>query len=126
MSAPRWSTRVGPVRWTVHAATTVLTIDGPLAQGDVRRVGTALVRDLAIAAPRMVVCRGDGLASADLGVVDLLARLQQVARAHGYEVRIEATPRLRELVGLAGLDECLADCWSAVEGRHEPGPDTGV
>ena len=41
-------------------------------------------------------------------VVDLLARLHLAARRRGAELRIrEASPELRELISLAGLEEVL-------------------
>ena len=41
-------------------------------------------------------------------VVDLLARLHLAARRRGTELRIrEASPELRELISLAGLEEVL-------------------
>lgn len=43
-----------------------------------------------------------------LAVVDLLARLHVAARRRGAELRIrEASPELRELIYLAGLEEVL-------------------
>ena len=43
-----------------------------------------------------------------LAVVDLLARLQVSARRRGAELQIrEASPELRELICLAGLEEVL-------------------
>jgi anti-anti-sigma regulatory factor len=40
-------------------------------------------------------------------VVDLLARLRLEARRHGVELRLFATPRVRELIALAGLEDEL-------------------
>ena len=40
--------------------------------------------------------------------VDLLARLQLLARRGGFEIRVRAaSPELRELISLAGLDVVL-------------------
>ena len=47
--------------------------------------------------------------------VDLLARLQLLARRGGFEIRVRAaSPELRELISLAGLDVVLG-----VEPRRE-------
>jgi len=45
---------------------------------------------------------------ASFAAVGVIARLQLDARRHGYRLRLlNASPRLRELVGLAGLAELL-------------------
>jgi anti-anti-sigma regulatory factor len=42
-----------------------------------------------------------------LFAVDVLARLQLAARRRGIELRIVASPEVRELIGLCGLEEVL-------------------
>ena len=47
---------------------------------------------------------------ADIGTVDLLARLQLVARRYGCQIRLRGvSPELRELIEFAGLDEVLCE-----------------
>jgi anti-anti-sigma regulatory factor len=50
-----------------------------------------------------------------LFAVDLLARLHLMARRRGLELRIAASPELRELIAFCGLDEVLS-----VEPEREP------
>jgi anti-anti-sigma regulatory factor len=47
--------------------------------------------------------------------VELLARLHLTARRRGLELRIAASPELRELIAFCGLEEVLA-----VELQREP------
>jgi hypothetical protein len=52
----------------------------------------------------------------DLRTIDLLARLQLVARRHGHELRlVHASPELGELLTFTGLDAVLC-----VEPRRQP------
>jgi hypothetical protein len=47
-------------------------------------------------------------AAADADTVDALARLQLAARRSGYELRLlHASPRLRALIALMGLEDVL-------------------
>jgi hypothetical protein len=46
--------------------------------------------------------------SADLGLVDALARLQLEARRLGGSIRVQPCDELRELLELVGLSEVLA------------------
>ena len=46
--------------------------------------------------------------SADLGLVDALARLQLEARRVGCSIRVQPCDRLRELLELVGLCDALA------------------
>ena len=55
-----------------------------------------------------IVCDLGGWVEPDLGAIDALARLQLVARRHGFEVRLGSIPpRLRELLAFTGLAEAL-------------------
>ncbi|MEV7278438.1 STAS domain-containing protein [Streptomyces sp. NPDC093111] len=64
---------------------------------------------LAAAAPTDVVCELGGLGRrADLGVVDVLARLRLAARRHGHRLTFRgAGPELRSVLGLVGLGGLL-------------------
>ena len=59
-------------------------------------------------APAHVLCDAAGLGRADLGTVDALARLALGLRRLGcrFEIR-HASPELRDLLALAGLDAVL-------------------
>jgi anti-anti-sigma regulatory factor len=66
---------------------------------------------------RIVVLEVEELVEPDAGVIDLIARLQLVARRAGCELRLSgASPELRELIGLSGLDPALL----RVEARGQP------
>ena len=74
-----------------------------------------------------VICDVGGITGADMGTVDALARLQLTARRCGGDVRLkDASPSLRNLLGLAGLADvvrCSAgsvDSGGQAEHREEP------
>jgi anti-anti-sigma regulatory factor len=55
-----------------------------------------------------IVCDVSAVVDADVATVGALARLQAAARQLGFELRLRhASPELRELVALVGLDEAL-------------------
>jgi hypothetical protein len=57
-----------------------------------------------------------GASACDFRTIDLLARLQLVARRHGQELRlVHASPELGELLTFAGLDAVLR-----LEPRRQP------
>ncbi|BCB83642.1 STAS domain-containing protein [Phytohabitans suffuscus] len=65
----------------------------------------AIVRDTPA---DVVICDVRAITSPDAGTVDVLARLQLIARRLGYGIRLYgADPRLRALLLLTGLDEVL-------------------
>lgn len=120
MPRPRWSTRAGAVTWVVDGTTLTVEVHGAVAPTDVLALGLAIRDTVAAAGIETVVCHGDGLMRPDLAVADLLARLEHLMRPAGVAVRVVGAPaRLRELADLAGLEECLAGCWSALESGRE-------
>jgi ABC-type transporter Mla MlaB component len=57
----------------------------------------------------VVVCEVGGLERSDIVAVDAIARVQVIARRLGRELRLKnATIELRDLIGLAGLDDVVA------------------
>lgn len=73
---------------------------------------------------RIVVLEVGELVEPDAGVIDLIARLQLAARRAGRELRLcGASPELRELIRLSGLDRVLL-CVEA-GGQPEQGEEPG-
>ena len=69
----------------------------------------------------VVLCDVSGLARVDVGAVDMLARIQLVARERGAQVVLHRSPpALVDLVDLIGLAEALPSCCSGVEAQGEP------
>ena len=63
---------------------------------------------LAECGARLVVCDVTGLSAADVRAVDVLARVTLVAKRSGCEVQVvKASPALRELLALAGLNDVV-------------------
>jgi anti-anti-sigma regulatory factor len=55
-----------------------------------------------------IVCDVAALTQADLDAIDVLAKLQLVARRHGYEVRLRGMSReLEALIAFVGLELVL-------------------
>ena len=70
--------------------------------------------------PASLTCDVSGVACPDLGTVDLIARLQLVARRSGYRLLLRGSPdALRELVLLAGLETAVPICGSGSEARRQ-------
>ena len=60
--------------------------------------------------PREVVCDVAAITTPDCETVDALCRLQLAVRRLGCELQlVHVSPRLRELIELAGLGEVLPD-----------------
>jgi hypothetical protein len=63
---------------------------------------------MAVPAPRPILCDLSALGSADMQVIDLLARLELAARWHGRTLRLRnASPALSALIAFAGLESTL-------------------
>jgi ABC-type transporter Mla MlaB component len=57
---------------------------------------------------RTIVCDVAALTQADLDAIELLARLQLVAKRHGYQLRLRDVSReLEDLIVFVGLDPVL-------------------
>lgn len=80
----------------------------------------AIVRD---APADVVICDVRGITSPDARTIDVLARLQLMARRLGCGIRLYGVqPRLRDLLVLTGLSEVLPESevrWEAEE-REDP------
>ncbi len=126
--------QIGPVRWSVRCDTAIVVVDGQLDPSDAPGVCAALHARLSGSGVVSVICRGKGLVEPDLATVDLLARMTLCAHRFGCMVRVEdPSPRLRELLDLAGLGEQLGPCgsgaeawWQAEEGEQPFGVEEGV
>lgn len=71
---------------------------------------------------QLVVCDVGRVAAANLTTVDALARLQLTATLLGRPFRVRAaSPELRRLLGLLGLDGVLRCADTAVEGPAAEG-----
>ena len=92
------------------AATVELRLAGALAPEELAQLCRALAADLGTDGEQggEVVCLVDGLA-ADLGSVEVLARLSLVVRRAGGHLRVRGTsPGLTALLGLVGLAGLLS------------------
>jgi len=90
-----------------HAAQPALAfaIGGPIERSDLPGLCALLERS----GGALVLCDVRGV-EPDAVAVDALARLQLAARRHGCAIRLRgASPDLRALVALMGLDDVLAD-----------------
>jgi ABC-type transporter Mla MlaB component len=85
------------------------------------RVRAVLDRDEA----DLIICDLGAVPRADLGTVEVLARLQLTARRGGSTVQVRRAPAgLAELLRLVGLDSCLTlgvEPGGQAEEREEPG-----
>lgn len=100
--------QIGSVRWSVRSDTAIVVVDGQLDPSDAPSVCAALQARLSGSGVGTVICRGGGLVDPDLAMVDLLARMTLSAHRSGCVVKVEdPSPRLRELLDLAGLGEQL-------------------
>ena len=77
---------------------------------------------MATPAPRTIVCDLGALAGADVGTIDLLARLQLAARRQGRMLLfVHASPALLELIAFCGLDAVLrVESGREAEQREDP------
>lgn len=98
----------GPIAWSVRPQHVTLAIHGPLRRVDARWMYRCFAALLEHCGARFVIFDAGGLTEADVGTVDVLARLQLTAGRLGREFRLEHTPlRLRELIALTGLEDAL-------------------
>jgi ABC-type transporter Mla MlaB component len=89
--------------------TIVLLVGGRIARDDVPRLCERVRVLLEGSDAALVVCDVAGLSDPDAGTVDTLARLALTAGRLGCRIRLRhASPRLRELLALVGLDEVVA------------------
>ncbi|MBA2949005.1 STAS domain-containing protein [Streptomyces himalayensis] len=90
---------------TVDAPTPApLVLPGTVCRAETDRLCADVRAQLLATGADVVVCDAAALATPGLAAVDLLARLELAARRAGGRIRIRnPTPRLRELLQLAGL-----------------------
>ncbi len=87
----------------------VFEIRGPIDRRDLPGLTDRVCRLLGDRGGRPVVCDVARI-EPDAVIVDALARLQLAARRHGCRIELRHTSAaLRELVGLMGLSDVLAD-----------------
>ena len=94
-----------------HAAQPALAfaIGGPIERSDLPGLCARVCALLERSGGALVLCDVRGV-EPDAVAVDALARLQLAARRHGCAIRLRgASPDLRALVALMGLDDVLAD-----------------
>jgi ABC-type transporter Mla MlaB component len=86
----------------------VLLIGGPITRGDAPALCESARGLLEGSGAHILVCDVGALVHPDLAAVDVLARLQLVARRLGCRMVLQrASPELRELLAFAGLDDAL-------------------
>ena len=84
-------------------------ITGPIARGDLPGLCARVRALLGDGAAERAFCDVRDV-GADAVTVDALARLQLAARRHGCRIVLRgASPELRELVALMGLDDVLPE-----------------
>lgn len=67
----------------------------------------------------MIVCDLRALATADVGSIEAIARLQLIARRLGGQVRVRrASDDVRELIDLIGLSEILTPSGIGADETH--------
>jgi ABC-type transporter Mla MlaB component len=87
---------------------TTYVVRGPIARVDIFGMGERLRGCLSFQAADLVECDVRTLTDPDVDTVDALARLQLIARRQGAQIALRnATPKLRELLAFAGLDDVL-------------------
>lgn len=110
--------RVGWVRWSAVSGILIVVVEGPLDPAHARQVCAALRAELSESDVSAVACRGMGLIDPNLATVDMLARLRLATHRIGCAMRVDdPSPRLQELLLLAGLDTILAPFESGAEAR---------
>lgn len=98
--------------------TVVIEVSGPLAAGDRLRLCERVRIVLQADATTVVVCE---LRSADLGVVDALARMHHVARRLGGWLEVRGDRELLELTGLAAVLAPKSEPGGEPEAREQLG-----
>jgi ABC-type transporter Mla MlaB component len=89
--------------------TVAFEVRGPLSRGDLPGLYSRICRLLTDASPAVALCDVHDVA-ADAVTVDALARLQLAARRHGCQIRLcRASPELRELLALVGLQDVVPE-----------------
>lgn len=88
---------------------TVLVVAGPITHADVPRLCERVAALLPRADPTApVTCDVGALGTPDTATIEALARMQLTARRLGHRIRLgRASPALRELLAMAGLDAVL-------------------
>ncbi len=85
-------------------------IGTPLGRADLDGLCARICRLFEIPELTVAVCDCSQVSDVDAITVDALARLQVAARRRGCEVRLRhASPELRELVALMGLESVLPE-----------------
>jgi ABC-type transporter Mla MlaB component len=89
-------------------STIALVVAGRIARADVAALCDRVRALLEESRAELLVCEVAATADPDMATVELLARLQLVARRLGRQVRLSRAPAgLVELLALLGLDEVL-------------------
>ncbi len=107
----------------------LVTLDGPRAPDDVRKLCDGVSAMLERTAAHRLICDVGRITEPDVVIVDALARLQLIARRMGRDARLQhASTEIAELIVLVGLGDvirCLdGSALEAVgqsEEREEPG-----
>ena len=85
----------------------VIALVGRVSKPDVERLCDR-ARELLLTDTQVLICDADGLVEPDAVSVDVIARLQLVARRAGRELRLRnACAELQELLDLAGLTDVI-------------------
>lgn len=86
-------------------------IGAPRATGDLPLLSERLASLVRDGDADLLVCDLAGLADADCGTVEALARLQLTARRLGRRIRLEhPSPQLHQLLALVGLCDVVGAC----------------
>jgi ABC-type transporter Mla MlaB component len=86
----------------------LLTIDGPVARGDVAALCDRVRALLGVSPARVLLCDLGAAVRADAATIDALARVQFTAKRRGRRVRFRHAPaELRTLLRFFGLDSVL-------------------
>ena len=89
----------------------VLVIAGSISRTDIPELCERARELLAREDTSTILCDVGGLTDPDAAAIDVLARLQLMARRRGGEIRlVHAGAHLRELLDLAGLLDVVSHC----------------
>jgi ABC-type transporter Mla MlaB component len=114
---------MGSPRLAPAANAAVLVLTGPIARADIPVICERTRVRLECGGAGPVVCDVGALTEADVGTVDVLARLLLTARRLGREVRLSGVScELREVLTLVGLCDALppsAALWLEPGGQTE-------
>lgn len=100
----------------------MLAVRGPISTADLPGLSDRVCDLLSASEAELVICDVSGLGDPDVVAIDAIARLTLAARRLGRRVRLHnASPKLRDLIGLVGLSEVLLEASGEAEEREQGG-----